>query len=113
METETYRHDGYYEAVIQIRPKDKEILSYVRKQISKKKGVQISKEEFHKHGIDVYVTDQKFARNLGQKLKKAFKGELKITKSIHTKDRQTSKEVYRGTILFRREDQKINKRRKI
>ncbi|MBL7100454.1 MAG: hypothetical protein ISS23_00700 [Nanoarchaeota archaeon] len=99
----TYRTDGYYQAIIQIRPKDKEILTYVRKKIKEKKGVHISKEIFYKYGIDIYVTDQKFARNLGQKLKKAFKGELKITKSIHTKDRQTSKEVYRGTILFRRE----------
>ena len=108
MGSEIYRHDGYYEAVIQIRPRDKEILNYVRNQIRKKKGVQISKEEFFKYGIDIYVTDQKFARNLGQKLKKAFKGELKITKSIHTKNRQTSREVYRGTVLFRRhkEEQK-------
>lgn len=98
-----YRTDGYYQAVIQIRPRDKEILSYVRKQIRKKEGVQISKEVFHKYGIDIYVTDQKFARNLGQKLKKVFKGELKITKTIHTRDRQTSREVYRGTVLFRRE----------
>lgn len=99
-----YRTDGYYQAVIQIRPRDKEILNYVRNQIKKKKGVEISKEVFYKYGIDIYVTDQKFARNLGQKLKKVFKGELKITKSIHTKDRLTSKEVYRGTILFRREE---------
>ena len=98
-----YRTDGYYQAIIQIRPRDKEILNYVRNQVRKKKGVEISKEVFHKYGIDVYVTDQKFARNLGQKLKKSFKGELKITKSIHTKDRQTSREVYRGTVLFRRQ----------
>lgn len=99
-----YRTDGYYQAVIQIRPRDKEILNYVRDQIRQKEGVEISKEVFFKYGIDVYITDQKFARNLGQKLKKIFEGELKITKSIYTKDRQTSKEVYRGTILFRRKN---------
>jgi len=109
METNIYRSDGYYEAVIQIRPRDKEILNYVRNQIKKKKTVKISKEEFFKYGIDIYVTDQKFARNLGQKLKKAFKGELKITKSIHTKDRLTSREVYRGTVLFRRDQEEEQK----
>ena len=101
-----YRTDGYYQAVIQIRPRDKEILDYVRNQIKKKKNVEISKEVYLKYGIDVYVTDQKFARNIGQKLKKAFKGELKITKSIYTRNRLTSKDVYRGTVLFRREEQK-------
>lgn len=105
MQPEIYRHDGYYEAVIQIRPRDKEVLNYVRNQIRKKKSVQISREDFFKYGIDIYVTDQKFARNLGQKLKKVFKGELKITKSIHTKNRQTSREVYRGTVLFRRQEE--------
>lgn len=103
-----YRADGYYQAIIQIRPRDKEILAYVRKQIKKKEGVQISKEVFHKYGIDIYVTDQRFARNLGQKLKRAFKGELKITKTIHSKDRQTSRDIYRGTILFRRQKEEEN-----
>jgi len=98
-----YRSDGYYQAVIQIRPRDKEVLTYVRNQIRKKSGVEISKEVFYKYGIDVYVTDQKFARNIGQKLKKVFKGDLKITKTIYTRDRQTSREVYRGTVLFRRQ----------
>lgn len=102
MASETiYRTDQYYQAIIQIRPKDKEILAYVRKQV-KKKGAEISKEVFHNFGIDVYVTDQKVARNIGQKLKKAFKGELKITKKIFTRNRQTSRDVYRGTVLFRR-----------
>ncbi len=97
-----YRSDGYYQAKIQIRPRDKEVLNYIRNQVAKKKGVEISKEIFFKTGIDVYITDQKFARNLGQKLKKVFKGELKITKSIFTRDRLRSKNVYRGTVLFRR-----------
>lgn len=102
MASETiYRPDQYYQAIIQIRPKDKEILAYVRKQV-RKKGAEISKEVFHKYGIDVYVTDQKVARNVGQKLKKAFKGELKITKKIYGKDRQTSRDIYRGTVLFKR-----------
>lgn len=105
MESEIYTNTKYYEAVIQIRPRDKEILNYVRNQVRKKKNVYISKEEFRKYGIDVYVTDQKFARNLGQKLKRVFEGELKITRTIHTRDRQTSKEVYRGTVLFRRKEE--------
>ncbi|MDP2907985.1 MAG: NMD3-related protein [Nanoarchaeota archaeon] len=102
MASETiYRTDQYYQAIIQIRPKDKEILAYVRKQV-KKKGSEISKEVFYKYGVDVYVTDQKVARNIGQRLKRAFKGELKITKKIFSRDRQTSRDIYRGTVLFRR-----------
>lgn len=104
-----YRPDKYYQAIIQIRPKDKEILAYVRKQV-KGKGAEISKEVYHKFGIDVYVTDQKVARNIGQKLKKAFKGELKISKTIFTRDRQTSKDVYRGTVLFRRQEEEENEK---
>ncbi len=74
----------------------------MRKHI-KKKGAEISKEVFYKYGVDIYVTDQKIARNIGQKLKNAFKGELKITKKIYGKDRQTSRDIYRGTVLFKRQ----------
>ncbi|MBM3200107.1 hypothetical protein FJZ53_04150 [Candidatus Woesearchaeota archaeon] len=96
-----YRADKYYEGIIQIRPDDKEVLEYVRKKV-KEKGAEISREVFFKYGIDVYVTSQKITRNIGEKLKKAFKGELKISKKIFTRSRQTSRDLYRATVLFRR-----------
>lgn len=96
------RHAGYYEAIIQLRPATFEIVTFIKSQCRKKKEA-VTKTAKLKTGMDLYITSQKFARSLGPKLKKQFGGELKITKKVHSKDRQTSKTIYRATILFRPE----------
>ncbi len=90
-----------WEGVIQVRPKDKEVITFIRNQVKKREGVHISKELFFKYGADIYLTSQKFTRDLGRKLKNSFDGDLKITKKIYGRDRQKSKNLYRATVLFR------------
>lgn len=94
-------HKDYYQAIIQIRPKDKDIIKFIKKQVDKRERVFISKEIEKKFGVDLYISDQKFARAIGKKLKDNFKGELKITKTLFSKDRLTSKLIYRSTVCFR------------
>lgn len=92
----------YYEGVIQLRPSDPEVIHFIENQIRKRKGVVfISKVVKQKTGVDLYISSQRFARNLGEKLKKSFKGELKITSTIFSKNRITSREIFRATVLFR------------
>ncbi len=94
----------YYEAIIQLRPADKEILKFVNKQIRKQKGkVSIAKIVELKTGVDIYLTSQRFALSLGRVLKKSFKGELKITRSLYKISRITSKKIYRLTVCFRKQ----------
>jgi len=100
-QSDIYTKDQYYEAIIQLRPKSEEIIKFIENQISKRKDVFISKIVEKKFGIDFYITSQRFARSLGKKIKDNFMGELKITRSLHTRNRQTSRDVYRGTVLFR------------
>ena len=93
---------SYYEAIIQIRPGREDILSYIKKAISKRKdNVFVSKAEELKTGVDLYISSQRFARALGKNLKKVFKGELKITRKLHTVSKSTGKKLYRVTVLFR------------
>ena len=94
-------HVNYFEAIIQLRPPTEEIVAFIRNQCRKKGNVAISRVEELRTGIDLYITSQKFARALGPKLKKAFGGEVKITRKIHTRDKMTNRELYRATILFR------------
>lgn len=98
----SYRPE-YYEATIQIRPKNKEVLDFVITQIEKanREDVFISGVEEKKFGVDLKISSQKFARDLGKKLKKRFDGELKITKSLFKRHKQTGKILYRATICFR------------
>jgi len=95
-------HKYYYEAIIQIRPGKKSVLDFVENQI-KKNEIYVAKIECLKTGVDYYVSSHKFATNLGRKLKKSFKGELKLSRSLYGKDRQTSKDLHRVTVCFRLE----------
>ena len=82
-------------------PQGDKAAEFVRDEIKKAKTVFISKEVKIKTGIDFYITSQKFIQPLGQQLQKKFGGELKITSTLHTRDHQTSKDLYRVDVLLR------------
>lgn len=90
----------YYEGILQLRDINDEITSFVRNQIKKSANVAITKSIKFPNGTDLYMTSQKFIRQLGKKLKESFGGELKISSRLHGKDRQ-GKELYRVNVLFK------------
>jgi len=94
-------HGAYWEGVIQVRPKDKVVIAFIRDQVKKHKDVRISKELYFKYGADIYITSHKVARDIGRKLKGSFNGDLVVTKKIYGRDRLESKDIYRATVLFR------------
>ncbi|MBS3171032.1 hypothetical protein J4449_00300 [Candidatus Woesearchaeota archaeon] len=98
------RHSNYYEAILQLRPYNEKVVDFILKKISERKNVYIAKEVPLKTGIDLYLTDQRFARALGRRLKRNFKGKLILSRKLHTRDRQTSRNIYRVTVCFRLEE---------
>ena len=74
------RYPSYYEAIIQLRPFDEEVLNFINKQISERKDVFISKIEKLKTGVDLYLSSQRFAIALGKKLKKRILTHLKLSR---------------------------------
>ena len=96
-----YSNDQYYEAKLQLRPADKKVLDFVYDLIDKSK-VLISKEVRLKTGIDLYLTSKDFMLMvLRKRLKKKFKGEFKVSRSLYGRQRSTGRIVYRHTLLFR------------
>ncbi len=91
----------YYEGVLQLRSPNKEVINFIRNQFKNNSKVWVAKQEKLKTGIDLYISSNKFLLSLGKKLKKSFKGELKISRRLHSRDRMTSKRIYRVTVLFR------------
>ena len=91
----------YYEATLQIRPKSEKVLRFVEEHCKNKKNLFISKVVENEYGYDVYLSEQKEARNLGNILKKKFKGEIKESKKIF--GRKDGRDIYRGTVAFRLE----------
>lgn len=94
-------HNDYFEGILQLRNPSDEVISFILNELDKRKNVFITKQKKLKNGLDLYFTDQHFLQGLGKKLSQKFCGELKISKKIFTRNRQTSREVYRVNVLFR------------
>ncbi len=95
------KHNGYFEGILQLRNPSKEVLDFVWKLVEERNGVSITKAQRMPNGVDLYLTSQKFLQTLGKKLKSNFHGELKISSKLFTKNRITSKNVYRVNVLFK------------
>tara|TARA_Y100000310_G_scaffold345251_1_gene463127 strand:- start:4257 stop:4592 length:336 start_codon:yes stop_codon:yes gene_type:complete len=97
----------YFEAKIQLRPFDEEIYQFISKMVLERKGTHISKVVKLRGGVDIYISSQRFARTIGDQLKRKFKGwELKISRTLHTRDKLRSRDIYRGTVCFKKKEEK-------
>ena len=94
---------SYFEAILQLRNPNQDVVKFIENNVAKnkEKGVFITKREDVRNGLDFYLTSQRYAQSLGKKLKKTFKGELKVSRKLFTTNRQTGKLVYRVNVLFR------------
>ena len=95
------KHPRYYEGILQLRNPNEECINFIRNQFKNNKKAWIAKEEILKTGIDYYISSNSFLLALGKKLRKSFKGEYKLSRRIFTKNKLTSRDVYRLTVLFR------------
>ncbi|MBS3176865.1 hypothetical protein J4457_06545 [Candidatus Woesearchaeota archaeon] len=95
------KNPQYFEGILQVRDCTDEVIDFVREQALKHPFAFISKEKLVLGGGDFYFSDKRFLRSLGRKLEESFVGELKTSATLHTKSKETSKDLYRLTILFR------------
>ena len=95
------KHDEYFEGVLQLRDPNDEVIRFIKDLFEKKEKVWIAKEKKVRGGIDFYVSSQKFLRGLGHKLQERFGGEMKNSRKLHTRDKNTQKDLYRAFLLFR------------
>jgi len=91
----------YFEGILQLRNIGSEVVKFVLNEIEKIENVNIAKIKKVTNGVDVYVAPQKILRSLGNKLQKRFHGQVIVSRKLHTKNRITSRDVYRVNMLFR------------
>ncbi len=98
-------HAKYYEAILQLREPDHSVIEFVEGAVKSaaadNREIFISKRKQVTNGWDFYISLKGFAVEVGRALFRTFGGELKITKKLFTQHRQTSKLLYRITVLFR------------
>ena len=92
------KHPQYYEAILQLRDCNKEIVDFVKQKLETQE-LRIPKFKKLKTGIDFYVSDKTFIRNLGKELKNKFGGYWLPTATLWGE--KNGKRVYRLTVLFR------------
>lgn len=101
------KHSAYFQSIIQLRPADEKLVQYTLDYLKRKGYATITKIEKLKTGIDIYLSSNSAALACGKKLKNVFPGELKLSRELHTRDRQTSKDLYRVTVLFRLKNENL------
>ena len=95
------KHSQYFEGILQLRDPTKKVLDVFLKVLKERKDVRIMKEVKLKNGYDFYLTSNKALIIIGKKLYNRFGGEYKISRKLHTVRKQTSKKLYRVTVMFR------------
>ncbi|MCX8147024.1 MAG: NMD3-related protein [Candidatus Woesearchaeota archaeon] len=92
----------YFEGIFQLRNPTKEVIDFIKEDIkrNKEKGVFITEEKHVARGIDYHITSQRYMQNLGHRLQNRFGGILKINPQLFTRNRQTSRNVYRVNVYF-------------
>ncbi len=93
----------YYQSILQLRNPDDEVETFVYQRImaSSHKGISLSKIKKVRNGIDYYLSSNTFAIHLGRELERKFGGYLKVSEKLHSKDRQTSKDLYRVNVFYK------------
>ncbi len=104
MDRKSLKGTKYFEGILQLRNPTKEVIQFVKNDVAKQpeeRGIFINKEEKIDTGLDLYITSKNYIRSIGKKLQSRFGGQLIESAKLFTKDRQTSKNVYRVNVLFR------------
>lgn len=104
----------YFEAILQLRNSTEEILQFVRNEVErqKKKGIYINKEvpveKYSIKDVDLYLTNQTYAKTLAEKIKKNFGGTIRKNAKHFSLNWQTTRTLYRLSILLQLPNYKKN-----
>jgi NMD protein affecting ribosome stability and mRNA decay len=100
----------YFEAILQVRSLSTDVLEkgidLLKRRVEnlRNRGVFINKVEQVTDGFDLFLTNRRIAQSLGRELYEGFGGVFKMSPRIFTRNKQTSKDLYRMSILVRLPD---------
>lgn len=92
-----------FNGILQLRNPTEEMVSFVETEIRKgaDRGCYCNKETEVTNGIDYNITSAQFTRELGRKLRDKYGGELIETAKLVSRSKETSKDLFRITMMFR------------
>lgn len=97
----------YFEGILQLRNPSQECIDFIVRQVDKTDKIHIAKVVEHKNGIDVYLSKNSFLASLAKKIQKTYGGIVKTSATLHSRSRETSKDLYRVTAYIELPQYKI------
>ncbi|MFH0868094.1 MAG: NMD3-related protein [Candidatus Woesearchaeota archaeon] len=91
----------YFEGILQLRNIDDKVIMFAVKEIEKNENANIAKIIKVVNGVDIYISPQKLLRSIGNNLQSHFGGQLAVSRKLHTRNKVTSRDLYRVNVLFR------------
>ena len=97
----------YFEAILQIRCNNMDVLEKTIGELNKRvtlmktKGMFINKAETLKDGYNLYMTDKKLTQILAKDINNRFGGTMNTSAQLFSRNKQTSKNIYRINIILR------------
>lgn len=100
------RHLSYFESILQLRNPYGDVddmLHFVVEAVKSRDqaDITIAKRKKVTNGVDIYLSSNSFAVEVGRELWRTFGGEFVVSKKLFSQSRQTSRVLYRVTVLFR------------
>ncbi len=92
---------NYYEGILQLRNPSGEVIKFVKDAIKDEERVFVAKRNRVRNGFDYKLSSKKFLMDIGKRLQRKFGGEVKTSSKLYGVSRETSKKIYRVTVLFR------------
>lgn len=90
------KHANYFEGTLQVRNEDDAVRRFIREYITRQEA-RITKTVEERNGTDYYLTSKAVVLHLAKALQERFGGLVKTSRKLFTRNKQTSKEVYRVT----------------
>ncbi len=96
------RGTKYFEGILQLRQPTDTVKEFIKKHLkqSEEKGNMLTNEKKVIGGIDYYLTSNRFTNTLGILLQKKFGGILKTSAHTYSRNKLTSKTMYRLSVFF-------------
>jgi len=98
---EIKKDNQYYQGTLQLRNSFPDANEYVFSHVEKEPDVFIAKTVERGRDIDFYLSSNKFLLVLARKMHAHFGGLMKVSRTLFSQNKQTSKLLWRVTVLLR------------
>ncbi len=93
------KHADYFEGTLQVRNEDEASTAFITAYVAKH-GARITKTQREGHGTNYFLTSKAVVLHLAKALQERYGGLMKTSRTLFSRNRQRSKDIYRATAFI-------------